>query len=126
MKIVNIIFLCFLSSCFQIAGTSLIKFAINQNPIESIKDYWPFLWQVKVILALSFVFIAALIMFKALSFGSLSVVTPIFTAINFLFTIVAGKFLFDESTSLIKISGLVLIIIGVVLVANSEKLIDKL
>jgi multidrug transporter EmrE-like cation transporter len=121
MKIANIIFLCFVSSCFQIAGTSLIKIAINQNPIVSVKDYLPFLLQLKVIMALTFVFVAALIMFKALSFGSLSLVTPVFTAINFLFTIIAGKFLFDESMSLAKISGLLIIVIGVVLVANSEK-----
>jgi multidrug transporter EmrE-like cation transporter len=123
MKIATIILLCFASSCFQIAGTSFIKIAINQSPIVSVKDYLPFLLQPKVIMALSFVFIAALIMFKALSFGSLSLVTPIFTAINFLFTIIAGKFLFDESMGLAKISGLVIIVIGVVLVANSESTI---
>jgi multidrug transporter EmrE-like cation transporter len=123
MKIATIILLCFASSCFQIAGTSFIKIAINQSPIVSVKDYLPFLLQPKVIMALSFVFIAALIMFKALSFGSLSLVTPIFTAINFLFTIIAGKFLFDESMGLAKISGLIIIVIGVVLVANSESTI---
>lgn len=121
MKIFTIILLCFLSSCFQIAGTSLIKQVINQNPINNIKDYIPFLFQIKVILALSFVFIAAMVMFKALSFGSLSLVTPIFTAINFIFTIIAGKFLFNEAMSLGKLSGIFIIIIGVVLVANSEK-----
>lgn len=121
MKIATIIFLCFISSCFQITGTTLIKTAINQNPISNINDYIPFLLQFKVILALSFVFIAALIMFKALSYGSLSLVTPVFTAINFLFTVIAGKLFFDESMSLAKISGLFIIIVGVILVANSEK-----
>ena len=121
MKIASIIFLCFVSACFQIAGTSLIKVAINQNPIVAVKDYLPFLFQLKVMLALSFVFVAALIMFKALSFGSLSMVTPVFTTINFLFTIIAGKLLFNESMSLAKISGLLIILIGVILVANSEK-----
>ena len=100
MKIATIFFFCFLSSCFQIAGTSLIKVAVN---------------------ALGFVFIAALILFKALSTGSLSLVTPMFTAINFVFTIIVGKFLFNESMSLAKIAGLLIIIVGVLLVANSEK-----
>lgn len=125
MKIASIVFLCFLSSCFQIMGTSIIKYVINQNPIDSVKDYLPFLLQIKVILALCFVFVAALIMFKALSFGSLSVVTPVFTAINFLFTILAGKFLFNDSMGLIKIFGLLLILIGVVMVANSDKLTNQ-
>lgn len=121
MKIAGIVFLCFVSSCFQIAGTSFIKIAINETPIVSVKDYIPFLLQLKVIMALAFVFVAALIMFKALSFGSLSLVTPIFTAINFVFTIIAGKFLFEESMSLAKISGLLIILLGVILVANSEQ-----
>ena len=99
----------------------MIKIAINQNPIVAVKDYLPFLFQLKVIMALTFVFVAALIMFKTLSFGSLSLVTPVFTTINFLFTIVAGKFLFDESMSLKKISGLLIIVIGFILVANSEQ-----
>lgn len=121
MKIAGILLFCFISSCFQIAGTSFIKIAINQNPIVSVKDYIPFLLQLKVIAALAFVFIAALILFKALSLGSLSLVTPVFTAINFIFTIIAGKYLFNESMGLLKISGLIIIVIGVVLVANSEK-----
>lgn len=120
MKIATILLFCFISSCFQIAGTSLIKVAVNHTPIAGLKDYIPFLLQPKVILALSFVFIAALILFKALSVGSLSLVTPIFTAINFIFTIIAGRFLFHETMSLAKISGLFIIIIGVFLVANSE------
>ncbi len=122
MKIASIIIVCFLSSCFQIAGTSFIKIAINQTPIVSVKDYLPFLLQPKVIMALFFVFIAALILFKALSLGSLSLVTPVFTAINFVFTIIAGKYLFNESMGLAKISGLLIILIGVILVANSEKI----
>lgn len=121
MKIATIFFFCFLSSCFQIAGTSLIKVAVNETPIVSLKDYIPFLLQFKVIIALGFVFIAALILFKALSTGSLSLVTPMFTAINFVFTIIVGKFLFNESMSLAKIAGLLIIIVGVLLVANSEK-----
>lgn len=121
MKIATILAYCFLSSCFQIAGTSLIKVAVNQTPIVHLKDYFPFLLQFKVILALTFVFIAALILFKALSIGSLSLVTPLFTAINFIFTIVAGRFLFQETMGLTKISGLMIILIGVFLVANSEQ-----
>jgi multidrug transporter EmrE-like cation transporter len=121
MKIAGILLFCFISSCFQIAGTSFIKIAINQSPIVSVKDYIPFLLQIRVITALAFIFIAALVLFKALSLGSLSLVTPMFTAINFLFTIIAGKYLFNENMGLMKISGLFIIIIGVVLVANSEK-----
>jgi multidrug transporter EmrE-like cation transporter len=121
MKIASILLFCFISSCFQIAGTSFIKIAINQNPIVSVKNYIPFLLQPRVMVALIFVFIAALVLFKALSLGSLSLVTPIFTAINFLFTIMAGKYLFNENMGLIKISGLFIILIGVILVANSEK-----
>lgn len=121
MKIINIVFLCFISSCFQITGTSLIKYVINKTPIATVNDYLPFLLQFKVLLALTFVFIAALIMIKALSFGSLSLVTPIFTAINFVFTVLAGKLLFNDNMSLTKISGLLIIIVGVIIVANSEK-----
>lgn len=120
MKIATILFLCFLSSCFQIVGTSLIKTAVNETPIVGLKDYLPFLFQWKVILALSCVFFAALILFKALSSGSLTLVTPIFTAINFIFTIAAGRMLFHESMSLVKISGMLIILIGVFVVANSE------
>lgn len=120
MKLAYIVLFCLLSSCFQITGTSLIKYSINENPIVSVKDYIPFLFQVKVIFALGSVFIAALIMFKALSYGSLSLVTPIFTAINFIFTVVAGRFLFHETMSLAKISGLFIILVGVIMVANSE------
>ena len=120
MKLTNIVLLCLLSCCFQIAGTGLIKFVLNQSPINTVKDYLPFLFQVKVILALIFVFIAALIMFKALSFGSLSLVTPIFTTKNFIFTVMVGRYFFNENISFVKITGLVIILVGVLLVANSE------
>jgi len=120
MKILSIVLLCFLSTCFQIAGTSLIKFVLNQAPIVTLRDYIPFLMEVKVILAFAFVFVAALIMSKALSIGSLSLVTPVFTAINFVFTVIAGKLLFNDPMSMTKVSGLLIIIIGVILVANSE------
>lgn len=111
---------CFLSSCFQVTGTSLLKNAINKHPIVNLKDYLPFLIQFQVICALAFIFIAALIVIKALSIGSLTLVTPLFTAINFLFTIIAGKYIFHESMSLMKISGLIIIVVGVILVAQSE------
>ena len=121
MKIANIILLCFASSCFQVTGTTIIKYVINKSPIDSISDYIPFLFQVKVILALTCVFVAAMFLVKALSFGSLSLVTPIFTAINFVFTVLSGRLLFNDNMSLTKISGLLIIIVGVFLVANSEK-----
>jgi len=121
MKIFNIIFLCFISCCFQVTGTSLIKYVLNESPIVTARDYIPFLLHLKVILAFSFVFVAAMIMSKALSIGSLSLVTPVFTAINFVFTVLVGRLLFNDSMSLSKVSGLIIIIVGVVLVANSEK-----
>jgi multidrug transporter EmrE-like cation transporter len=122
MKITTIVLLCLLSACFQVMGTSLIKTAITKTPIASVKDYIPFLLQLNVILALGFVFIAALVMFKALSFGSISLVTPIFTAINFVFTLAVGRFVFDEPIGWVKLTGISVIVIGVFLVANSEKI----
>jgi undecaprenyl phosphate-alpha-L-ara4N flippase subunit ArnE len=61
----------------------------------------------------------ALIMLYAYRFGSLSVLQPLL-CVSYVIAIFFGLFFLHESISLLKVSGVILIILGVVLVATGE------
>jgi multidrug transporter EmrE-like cation transporter len=113
----TIVLLCLVSGCFQVVGTTVVKSVLKDQPVATLGDYVGLLTNYKVLLAMSCLFAAAMVIFKALSIGQLSVVTPVFTGINFVFTVAAGRYLFSESLGFPRISGLLLILTGVVVVA---------
>lgn len=59
----------------------------------------------------------ALIMIYAYRFGKLSVLQPVLS-INYVFTLLLGYFVLHEAMSLLKFSGIIIIIIGVILIGG--------
>jgi multidrug transporter EmrE-like cation transporter len=79
---------------------------------------------VKVVAAFFLIVISALVMFKALSANSFTFVVPLATGINFLLTIAVGYYLFNDQFSVVKISGIIFILTGIILLSIGEKTIS--
>ena len=101
----------------NVAGASTIKYSIQDFQLNSPRDYINLLLMPKVLLGLSVIFLSALVMFKALSLGKFSLVGPVATGINFLFTILVGLLFFKEKLSIQMYVGLLMILGGISLMS---------
>ncbi len=61
----------------------------------------------------------ALIMLTAYRFGSVSVLQPV-NSVGYIYALVLGAVFFEETLSLAKLAGVVLIIVGVTLLAGGD------
>jgi multidrug transporter EmrE-like cation transporter len=64
---------------------------------------------------------SALALFKALSTNSFSFIIPVATGINFLLTVAAGYFLFQDRLSFFSFLGFTLIIGGVIILSLNNQ-----
>jgi len=117
MNFLTIIFYCSLYAVLNVFGAAIIKLEVRRTPIVSFSDYINILINYRVIGALFIIFISALIMFKALSIGKFSVVIPLSAGINFGLTVVLGVFLFKDNLSLLQMTGLFLILLGIIIIS---------
>lgn len=78
-----------------------------------------FLIQPSVIFAFAVIFLSALVMFKALSSGAFSLVIPIATGINFIFTVAIGYYLFNDTLNLRSVIGFLLILLGILVLSSN-------
>jgi len=62
----------------------------------------------------------ALAMLSAYRFGSLSTLQPI-NSVSYVISTVLGHFFFDETVTLGKIAGIIVIIFGVILLARGDE-----
>ena len=69
----------------------------------------PLIW-----LGVSLAFLQAFFWIAALSKSELSIVGPIITALYMLFTLTASIIIFGESSSIIKLAGILMIVIGII------------
>lgn len=72
-----------------------------------------------LILGFTFYGCGALIMLYAYKFGSLSVLQPILSA-NYVFTIILSSFILHEPFTLFKLTGILVITIGVIFIGGAE------
>lgn len=63
--------------------------------------------------------IGALIMIYAYKFGSLSVLQPILS-MNYVLSIVLANWLLNEQITFLKVTGVIIIILGVILIVGGE------
>ena len=122
MNFVIIIFCCVMYALLNSAGASIIKSQLQTVPLVSIRSYIQILLNVKVIGGFSLIFVSALVIFKALSFGKFSLIGPMSNGINFICTITIGYFFFHDRLSVYQIFGLFLIITGILFISfNGNK-----
>ena len=122
MNVYGLIAYSFAYALFNVAGAALIKSQIQTGKpsFNGIGDYLIFLLKAKTLLGLGLVFLAALILFKALSLYEFTRVIPLSIGINFILTAALGHFWFHESLPLMKLSGMGLILAGSILIAVTK------
>jgi multidrug transporter EmrE-like cation transporter len=111
------IFLCCLYAGLNVAGASTIKAALHGRSLNNIPDYISFLFYWKTILGLSFIFLSALVVFKALSIAKMTYILPISTGINFLMIFGIGILVFKESQTWQSYIGAAFVLFGILLMS---------
>lgn len=117
MKIVSLVLSCLFYAMFNVAGASIIKYQISRRRLTGLIDYVQLLLQPAILFAVFLIFLSALVMFKALSVGKLSIVSPLATGINFILTIIVGACYFGDRLSYAAYLGVLFIIIGILLIS---------
>jgi multidrug transporter EmrE-like cation transporter len=121
MNVIKVILYCTIYAILNVSGAAIVKLGLAQKPVNSLKDYLPFLLNFKIIFAFILIFISALVMFKALSEGKFTIVVPLASGINFAFTVIAGYYLFKDNLSIVHFIGLCLIIAGILILGLAER-----
>jgi uncharacterized membrane protein len=120
-KFLQILLFSGLYAILNTTGAGIIKSELKGQNLSTVSDFVFFLFRLKVILAFSIILVSALMMFKALSLGKFSLISPIATGINFCLTIVIGYFFFHDKLTYLHFIGLFLIFAGIFLVSIAEK-----
>jgi multidrug transporter EmrE-like cation transporter len=105
----------FLYATFNVAGAAIIKSKLLLGNIGTFKEFIFFLLDIKIILAMIFIFISMFFSIKALSLDKFSLVIPILTGVNFLVTVGVGYFFFKDELALTGYMGILFIIVGIYL-----------
>ncbi len=85
---------CFVYALCNVTGTTLMKWNLKDRALATFGDWMQFFMNFQVILAFAIIFGSALILFKALSLGAFSFIIPAAVGINFVFTVIAGYYIF--------------------------------
>ena len=83
MKIGLIVIFCFSYALLNVTGAAIIKSLLKVQKLDDFSSWLNFLLNFKVVGAFALIFVSALVMFKALSYGNFSIVVPVATGINF-------------------------------------------
>lgn len=111
----NIFIYSFFYAVFNVTGAAIIKNKLLQKSIGNFFEFILFLLDVKIVLAMFFIFISMFFSLKALSFGRFSLIVPITTGINFLVTILFGYVFFKDKLALTGYLGILFIFVGIYL-----------
>ncbi|TAE18432.1 MAG: hypothetical protein EAZ95_04335 [Bacteroidetes bacterium] len=120
-KFLQILLFSGLYAILNTTGAGIIKTELKNQSLSSVADFVLFLFRIKVILAFGIILVSALMMFKALSLGKFSLISPIATGINFCLTIAIGYFFFHDKLTFLHFVGLFFIFAGIFLVSIAEK-----
>lgn len=121
MKFFTIILYCVAYAICNVSGAALIKSELKNTELRSFADYFNFLLRYKVFLGFSVVFISAFILIKALSVAKISLVNPIATGMNFVFTLLLGYYFFQEKLTVLHYFGMAMILLGILLITSAER-----
>ena len=105
----------FKNSSSNSVSIGIIKNKLLLGSIQTFREFIFFLIDIKIILAMGFIFISMFFSIKALSFDKFSLVIPILTGVNFLVTLVVGHIFFKDELALTGYIGILFILIGIYL-----------
>ena len=117
---VKIVFFSTLYALFNVIGAGMIKQELRTYTLDSISHYFYFLFKIKVMISFAIILASALMMFKAISLGNFSFISPIATGINFFLTISIGYFIFKDNITILQVFGLILIFCGILCISIAE------
>ena len=106
-----------LYAVLNVSGAAIIKWQLKAKSLSNVNDWITFVVNIPFFIAFALIVLSALALFKALSLNSFSLVIPLATGINFLFTVAVGYYLFHDRLSLFNWIGFILIIIGIVVLS---------
>jgi multidrug transporter EmrE-like cation transporter len=121
MNFLPVVLYSLIYAALNVSGAALVKSELQTYKLGVLKDYVMLLFRWKVIAGFSIILISALVLFKALSMAKFSVVNPVASGINFVFTLGVGYFVFSDRISWGHIVGLVLILSGILIISMMEK-----
>ncbi len=121
MSFIGVVLLGVLYAALNVSGAALIKLELKTAQLTSWLSYVQFLFRWRVMAGFAVVFISAIVLIKALSMAKISLVNPIATGINFVFTLAVGYFLFQERITWMHYAGLMLILSGILLISMAER-----
>lgn len=111
------IIVCLIYALCNVTGTTLMKWNLKDRQLNSVSEWLQFFLNFQVILAFAIIFGSALILFKALSLGTFTFIIPAAVGINFIFTVIAGYYIFKDHLNVMSFLGFSLIISGIVLLS---------
>lgn len=113
-----IIVLSTVYALLSVLGASLIKSKVQGYSLHQATDYFRLVFEWKVMIGLGIIFIASLVLFKALSIGQFSQIIPLSTAINFVCTTLIGWLVFSEKIGVQQIIGTFVILVGIIILSK--------
>lgn len=102
---------------FNVIGATIVKTNLPKSGISSGYEFFIFLLNPVVIIALLFIFVSMFFGIKALSIGSFTAAAPYLTGINFVLTVIVGMLYFGERLNIFGYCGIVAIFFGIVMVS---------
>lgn len=110
-----------LYAAFNVSGAALIKWQLKGKSLETLQEWLKLVLNLTFIAAFLLIILSALAFFKALSTNSFSIIIPIATGINFIMTIVAGYYLFQDKLNMLSFLGFLLIISGIIVLSLNNQ-----
>ncbi len=108
---------CALYALLNVSGAAIIKWNLKGKVLTSFNQWINILLNIQVIAAFALIFVSMLVIFKALSSANFTFVIPVSAGINFIFTIIAGYYIFKDQLGLASFVGFTLIISGILLLS---------
>ena len=108
---------CALYALLNVSGAAIIKWNLRGKVLTSLNEWVNLLLNIQVIGAFVLIFASMLVIFKALSTANFTFVIPVSAGINFIFTVIAGYYIFKDQMGLASFAGFALIISGILLLS---------
>lgn len=121
MNFIPVVIYSIVYAALNVTGAALIKMELKGTKLNGLSEYFFFLFRLRVIAGFAVVFISALVLIKALSIAKISLVNPVATGVNFMFTLAVGYLLFEERIGWAHYIGLLLILIGILIISGAER-----
>lgn len=121
MNFLPVIVYSLIYAALNVSGAALVKSELQTYKLASLRDYFFLLFRWKVMAGFAIILISALVLFKALSMAKFSLVNPVASGINFVFTLAVGYFVFSDRITWVHMVGLALILSGILMISLVER-----